>query len=253
VPFSEVEAFCIDLQARNTKRLTFIVRHWRDTKKGGYKLTDERDVYELCANQAQRRLRACILASIPGDVTDAAMQQAEVTLKSKADTSPEGIAKMLDAFAPFGVTREHVEKRIQRRLDSIQPAQVVSLKRIYASLRDDMSSPKDWFEIDENTQKAPPPPKHLPTPSDAEFEQKLPGWAKTVESGKKTAPELLAMLSTKAVFSEEQKARILSLKTKAEDAQPVEAAVQQAAAPGLHVADTDGWLADYEGASEGQK
>ena len=148
VPFSEVEAFCVDLQSRNSKRLQFIVRHWRDTKSGGYKLKDERDIYELCANNAQRRLRACILASVPGDVTEAAMQQADVTLKSKADTSPEAMAKMVEAFAPFGVLKEHIEKRIQRRLDAIQPAQVVSLKRIYASLRDDMSTAKDWFDIE---------------------------------------------------------------------------------------------------------
>lgn len=149
VPFSEVEAFCVDLQSRNSKRLQFIVRHWRDTKKGGYKLTDERDIYELCANQAQRRLRACILASIPGDVTEAAMQQADTTLKAKADTSPEAMLKMLDAFGAYGVQKEHIEKRIQRRLDAITPAQVVSLKRIYASLRDDMSTPAEWFDMGE--------------------------------------------------------------------------------------------------------
>lgn len=148
VPFSEVEAFCVDLQSRSSKRLQFIVRHWRDTKSGGYKLKDERDIYELCANQAQRRLRACILASVPGDVTEAAMQQAEATLKASADTSPEAMAKMLEAFAPYGITKEHIEKRIQRRLDAIQPGQVVSLKRIYASLRDDMSKPEDWFDIE---------------------------------------------------------------------------------------------------------
>jgi hypothetical protein len=153
VPFSEVEAFCIDLQGRNSKRLQFIVRHWRDTKQGGYKLKDERDIYELCANQAQRRLRACILASVPGDVTEAAMQQAEVTLKANADTSAEAMHKMVEAFAPYGVTKEHIEKRIQRRLDAIQPGQVVSLKRIYASLRDDMSTPGEWFDMGE----APPP------------------------------------------------------------------------------------------------
>lgn len=149
VNYSEVEAFCVDLQSRNSKRLQFIVRHWRDTKSGGYKLKDERDIYELCANQAQRRLRACILASIPGDVTEAAMMQAEATLKTKADTSPEAMAKMLDAFAQFGINKAHIEKRIQRRLDAITPAQVVSLKRIYASLRDDMSSPSEWFDMQE--------------------------------------------------------------------------------------------------------
>lgn len=149
VSFSEIEAFCVDLQARNRKRLTFFVRHWRDTKRGGYKLTDERDIYELCANQAQRRLRACILQSIPGDVVEAAMNQAETTLKASADTSPEAMQKMMAAFEPYGVTKEHIEKRIQRRLDAITPAQVVSLKRIYASLRDDMSTPAEWFDMGE--------------------------------------------------------------------------------------------------------
>lgn len=146
VPFSEVEAYCVDLEARTSKRLQFIVRHWRDTKKGGYKLTDERDIYELVANQAQRRVRACILSVIPGDVTEAAMQQADVTLRTKADTSAEAMVKLVTAFEAFGVTREQIEKRIQRRLDAIQPAQVISLRRIYASLRDDMSEAKDWFE-----------------------------------------------------------------------------------------------------------
>jgi hypothetical protein len=57
VPYSEVEAFAVDLESRNRRPMQFIVKHWRDTKKGGYKLTDERDIYELVANQAQRRVR----------------------------------------------------------------------------------------------------------------------------------------------------------------------------------------------------
>lgn len=152
IPFSEVEAFCVDLESRTSKRLQFIVRHWRDTKKGGYKLTDERDIYELCANQAQRRVRACILSQIPGDVIDAAMQQANVTLNAKADTSPEAVQKIIAAFEPYGVSKEHIEKRIQRRLDAITPAQVVNLKRIYASLRDGMSNPEEWFEMADKAQ-----------------------------------------------------------------------------------------------------
>lgn len=212
VPFSEVEAFCIDLQARNTKRLTFIVRHWRDTKQGGYKLKDERDIYELCANQAQRRLRACILASIPGDVTEAAMQQADVTLKSKADTSPEAMQKMVAAFADFGVQREHIEKRIQRRIDAITPAQVVSLKRIYVSLRDDMSVAADWFEIDASADGAAPPPppspKVLPALTAEQFDAKAAEWRGLVRSGKKTADQLIAMLATKNTLTDDQKTAI---------------------------------------------
>ncbi|QKQ46791.1 MULTISPECIES: hypothetical protein [Achromobacter] len=149
VTYSEVEAFAFDLQSRTRRQLQFQVRHWRDTKKGGYPIKDERDIYELMSNMAQRRVRACILAIVPGDVIDAAMEQAEITLKSKADTSPEAMQKMIDAFAPFGVSKDHIEKRIQRRLESIQPAQVVSLKKIYASLRDGMSVASDWFEVED--------------------------------------------------------------------------------------------------------
>jgi hypothetical protein len=148
VTYSEVEAFAWDLQSRTRRPAAFQVRHWRDTKKGGYPLTDEREIYELMANMAQRRVRACILAVIPGDVIEAAMNQAEATLRTKADTSPEAMAKMVEAFAQFEVTKEHIEKRIQRRLDAITPAQVVTLKKVYASLRDGMSAAHEWFDIE---------------------------------------------------------------------------------------------------------
>lgn len=147
VGVSECEAYCIDYESNSREAIQFVVRHWRDTKRGGYALSDERDIYELCANQSQRRKRACILAQIPGDVVEAAMEQASTTLKAKADTTPEGLKALEATFAEFGITRELLEKRIQRRLDTITPAQVVSLKRIYVSMRDEMSSPQDWFDI----------------------------------------------------------------------------------------------------------
>ena len=146
VPVSEVRCFAVDYEGTNRAEAAFRVRHWRQTKRGGYVLTDDRDVYELVANMAARRRRACILAVIPSDVVEDAMEQAEVTLKAKADTSVDGMKKMLDAFAPYGVTREMIEARIQRNLDSISPAQVVTLKRIWVSLRDGMSRAGQWFD-----------------------------------------------------------------------------------------------------------
>ncbi len=143
---SEVQTIAWDLETGYQCDKVFHVPHIRHTKKGAYPLTDPRDIYELVANQGSRRLRACILAVIPGDVTEAAVAQCEVTMRTKADTSAEAMQKMLTAFEPFGVTKEQIEKRIQRHIDAIQPAQVVSLKKIYASLRDGMSAPGDWFD-----------------------------------------------------------------------------------------------------------
>jgi hypothetical protein len=52
----------------------------------------------------------------------------------------------------------------------------------------------------------------LPPYADEAFAKNLPAWTKLVADGKKTPGDLLAMLSTKATFTEPQKAQILSLK-----------------------------------------
>ncbi|ACT50906.1 hypothetical protein [Methylovorus glucosotrophus] len=153
VPYSEIDAYAWDLQTMTRRSVQFRVRHWRDTKSGGYALKDERDIYELTANMAQRRVRACILATIPGDVVESAMNQAEITLRTTADTSAEAMAKVVEAFAQYGVTKSQIEKKIQRRLDAIVPAQVVTLRKIYASLRDGMSNADEWFDPEEETAK----------------------------------------------------------------------------------------------------
>jgi len=212
VSYSEVESFAVDLENRTRRPMQFIVRHWRDTKKGGYQLTDERDIYELMANQAQRRTRACILALIPGDVVDAAMDQAAITLKTTADTSPEAMQRMLEKFKEFNVTKEMIEKRIQRRLDTIQAAQVVALRRIYASLNDDMSLPGDWFEIGDTPATSDREDKSkqsstIPVCTTEHFDKKKAGWREQILTGMSVA-DLISMIETKVTLTEEQKLTI---------------------------------------------
>jgi len=143
---STMQAYAWDLETNTKQEKKFQVSHIRHTKKGRYSLDDPRDIYELTANQGARRLRACILGIIPGDVIEAAVQQCEQTLKASADTSPEAIKKILIAFEKFKVNKAQIEQRIQCRIEAIRPAQVIQLKKIYASLRDHMSEIKDWFE-----------------------------------------------------------------------------------------------------------
>lgn len=166
VPYSEVQAYAHDLESRTHRPVTFIVRHWRDTKKGGYRLKDERDIYELTANMAQRRARGCIFAVIPQDVIDTALEQAETTLRTKADVTPENVAKMLDAFGAYGVTKDHIEAFTQRRLEAMTPAQMMRLKRIYQSVRDEISAPGEWFDMGDTTE-APEVPDKVQAARDA--------------------------------------------------------------------------------------
>lgn len=143
---STVQTIVWDLETGYQCDKIFQVQHIRHTKKGDYPLTDPRDIYENTANQGARRLRACILAIIPGDVTEAAQAQCELTLKASCDMSAEAITKMVAGFAALGVSKTAIEKRIQRRLDTVTTSQMVNLKNIYNSIRDGMSSPNDWFE-----------------------------------------------------------------------------------------------------------
>lgn len=143
---STVKAYAWDVETNTKQEKVFQVAHIRYTKQGTKQLSDPRDIYELVANQGARRLRACILSVIPGDVIDAAVDECDKTLKTKIDVTPEAVHKLVEAFAAFGVSKAQIEARIQRRIEAIEPGQVVQMRKIYTSLKDSMSTPEDWFE-----------------------------------------------------------------------------------------------------------
>jgi len=62
----------------------------------------------------------------------------------------------------------------------------------------------------------------LPAYAQADFDKNLPAWTKLVSTGKKTAADLLSTLSTKADFSEEQKAVLLALKPAPVEDEPID-------------------------------
>jgi len=206
---STVEAYAWDIETNTRQVKVFQVAHLRYTKNGSRALTDPRDIYEVTANQGARRLRACILGVIPGDVIEAAVSQCEKTLKTSADTGSEAVKKMLTAFEAFQVTKAQIEKRIQCRIEAIRPAQMVHLKKIYASLRDGMSSPSDWFEQAGNATNA--TSSSRPELPPEEFTKKLPKWQAPMEAGTHTPEHIVAMIQSKATLTEDQKLAIYDL------------------------------------------
>lgn len=146
-------AYAWDLESNTRQEVEFKVRHERYSKKKGIEqLSEARDIYEMVANQGARRRRACILGLIPGDIVDAAKAQCEQTLLASADTGPEAIKRMVEKFMEHNVTREMLEKRIARNLETITPAQIIQLRTIYTSLKEGMSSIETWFEVPQAAQ-----------------------------------------------------------------------------------------------------
>jgi hypothetical protein len=143
-----VLAYAYDLETNARAEKTFHVKHVRDTKSGPKTLTDRRDIYELIANQASRRIRSCILQIIPGDVVEIAMEAAAVALEEAEGTNiKDRQAAIVKAFSQFEVTPEMIESKFGKKISALLPADIVVLRRIYQGLKDGMSRVEQWFDI----------------------------------------------------------------------------------------------------------
>lgn len=223
---STVEAYAWDLETNVRQAKVFQVAHKRMAKGGAKTLTDPRDIYEMVANQGSRRLRACILSIIPGDIVEAALAQCSVTQAASVGATPEEIKetirKLTATMGKFGITAENIQDRYQCRLEAIRPAQIVELRKIYTSLKDGMSKPSDWFAIQEvkksNAQdlnamvEAQPvkevelePAKEAPKPTPTE--EQFAALIEAVSTGVKEVVEVLEQYA----LTEEQAAEINAL------------------------------------------
>ncbi|EAF8342322.1 hypothetical protein AYX38_12125 [Listeria monocytogenes] len=148
---STAMAYAWDAETNTRTEKIFTVPHKRTTKKGTQMVTDERDIYELVANMGSRRLRACLLSVIPGDIVEAAMQQCNETLRNGGGEKllKDRVGAMLTYLKEqFGVTQSQVEKRFGYKTDSFTEYDLVQTKNIINSIKDGMSKIEDWFDKD---------------------------------------------------------------------------------------------------------
>lgn len=143
---SEMEAYAWDLETNTMSSQKFAVRHIRDTKGGGVALKDERDIYELTANQGSRRLRARILAILPSDLVDAAVAECRKTVAGD-NTVPiaDQIRTMTQAFSKMGVNADMIAAKLGHPLDDVTPDELIDLREIFASIKDGMAKVGDFF------------------------------------------------------------------------------------------------------------
>ncbi len=146
---SQVMAYAWDLETNTRQTKIFNVPHIRQTRKGNVPLTDPRDIYEMVANQGARRLRACILGVIPGDLIDAAIDTCQKTLAGNnkeplIDRVRKG-AKMFEQ--KFSVTIPMLEKYIGCKLEAFSENDLVRLNNVYRSLNDGMAKREDYFDL----------------------------------------------------------------------------------------------------------
>jgi len=150
-------SYAWDLETNTRRQMVFTVAHKVHRREAPARLlTDPRDIYEQVANLGARRVRACILGIIPGDVQDAAIAQVTRTL-SEGNTKPlqDRIRDMVIAFGELGVTQKMLEKRLGHKITACNEQELVNLKGVARSLRDGMAQREQYFDIsaDEPAQK----------------------------------------------------------------------------------------------------
>lgn len=164
---SQVMAYAWDLETNTRQSKIFSVPHVRHTQKGDYPLTDPRDIYELVANQAARRIRSCILSVIPGDVIESAVKQCDVTLKAGNGTSlDERITNMVLKFQELNITPDMLRGFIGKNVEAFTANDLARLAKIYRSIKDGVVGVAYFTEKMQNSaapeQEAPAAPAQIP-------------------------------------------------------------------------------------------
>lgn len=145
-----IKAYAWDLETNVSDEKTFSVKHERTTKKGSYKLTDERDIYEMVANKGARRKRACLLAVMPAWYVDAACKACDETLaRSLTDgKSMEEVRQaIVAAFSEFDITPQQIAEKIGKDVEHLTKNDVVKLRHLFSAIKDGFVKPADAFGL----------------------------------------------------------------------------------------------------------
>ena len=139
-------AYAVDIENNIRRATTFSVPHYRDTRQGKKRLIDDRDIYEMCANQASRRMRGCILQVVPGDLVDLAISECEKTLRANLGTVQEQAAKWGKLFQKeYNVQPESIMKYLGSRPETWTQNDIFRLRKLYNALKDNMTTIEEAF------------------------------------------------------------------------------------------------------------
>ena len=146
---SEMQAYAWDLETNAQSVQNFTNPHIREVGGKAKILTSQRDIYEINANMGARRLRSRILAILPTDLVDMAINECKKTLAGSNDEPLiDRVKKMIVAFGKIGVTQEQIEKRLGRKVDTMTIDDFTDYIGIYNAIKQGESKIAEWFEAE---------------------------------------------------------------------------------------------------------
>lgn len=169
------------------------------------------DMIGVTANAAcSIALRNAILKGVPKAFWEDMYSEARRVIMGDVKTLANRRAAAVAAFQKFGVSAEQITAKLGvGGVEDITLEHLVTLKGLLTAIRDGDTTPEDAF----GTASAKPTaakPELKPYTSD-EFKAQLAKWRPVIESGKRSAADIIALAETKGVLSDEQKAAICDL------------------------------------------
>lgn len=146
---SEMQAYAWDLETNAQSVQNFTNPHQREQGKKMVTLTSQRDIYENNANMATRRLRSRILAILPSWFVEDAIAECKKTLAGKNDMPLiDRVKNMVVQFAKLGVTQSQIEKRLKKKIDTMNVDDFTQFIGIFNAIKQGESKIADWFEAE---------------------------------------------------------------------------------------------------------
>lgn len=201
---------------RNVAITYEVQRRITDSKGRRYKP----DMIGVTANAAcSIALRNAILKGVPKAFWEPIYQKSRAVVAGNFSTLANKRAQAIKEFAIYGVTEPMILAKLGRDgTQDITPDDLVTLFGLLTAIRDGDTTPEQAFATDEA-----PPQKKTPGQENAAkpfpqvtFDKELPKWRKAIESGKRTADDIIAMARTGGTLSDEQIAQIRGGQPKAE-------------------------------------
>lgn len=144
---SEMQAYAWDMETNTISQQNFTSMHIREAGGSAYELKSQRDIYEANTNMASRRLRSRILAILPSDLVEMAIEECKKTLAGNNDIPLiDRINELIIQFQKIGITQEQLEIRSCKKAETFNRDDYIEYVGIYNSVKNGESKLADWFE-----------------------------------------------------------------------------------------------------------
>ena len=170
--------------------------------------TDD-DLLNKRAALISKAIRTIGLRIIPGDLQDEAEDIIKTVRLDEAAKDPTTERKkIVDAFDGINVRAADLTEYLGHDIAACSPQELVNLRGLYSAIKEGEAT---WAEVMDNKamngtgKTEPAAPKTYPQ---EQFEANLPKWREMIAAGKKKPEQIIAMASTKAPLTEEQKQKI---------------------------------------------